>query len=87
MPFIEQMLFGVTKKDSNPGRAVLGHSPGMGKETTDEIVRLIENWGTTPPLGLEHPVMILFGYAQSFIHHFHKGLRAVHPHLDPHLSV
>ena len=65
MPFIEQMLFGVKIKDDNPGRSVLAHSPGMGKETTDEIVRLCENWGTAPPLGLEHPALMSFRLTSS----------------------
>ncbi|MCK9995220.1 MAG: hypothetical protein KAH56_02950, partial [Candidatus Krumholzibacteria bacterium] len=60
MPFIEQILFGVDIKDETPERSVLAHSPGMSKETTAEIVRLCENWGTAPPLGLEHPALMSF---------------------------
>ena len=60
MPFIEQILFGVNIKDENPERSVLAHSPGMSKETTAEIVRLCENWGTVPPLGLEQPALMSF---------------------------
>jgi len=60
MPFIEQMLFGVKIKDGNRERSVLAHSPGMGSKTTAEIVRLCENWGTAPPLGLERPALMSF---------------------------
>lgn len=60
MPIIEQMLFGVNTNNDNPGRSVLSLSPGMGSETTKEIVRLCENWGTAPPLGLEHPALMSF---------------------------
>ncbi len=60
MPFIEQILFGVNIKEETPDRSVLAHSPGMSKETTAEIVRLCENWGTAPPLGLEQPALMSF---------------------------
>ncbi len=60
MPFIEQLLFGVDNRGGNPARTVLAHSPGMGKEAADEIVRSIENWGTAPPLGLEQPALMSF---------------------------
>ncbi len=60
MPFIEQMLFGVENNTDSQGRSVLSQSPGMSRETTDEIVRLCKNWGTTPPLGLEHPALMSF---------------------------
>ncbi len=60
MPFIEQILFGVNIKDDNSDRSVLAHSPGMGKKTTEEIVRLCENWGMAPPLGLEQPALMSF---------------------------
>lgn len=65
MPFIEQMLFGVDIKDENPSRTVLAQSPGMGQESTEEIVRLCENWGTAPPLGLEQAVLMSFRLTSS----------------------
>lgn len=60
MPFIEQLLFGVNLKDKSTERTILAQSPGMGKGTSAEIVRLCENWGTAPPLGLEQPVLMSF---------------------------
>ena len=60
MPIIEQMLFGVNTNSDSGGRTVLAQSPGMGGETTVEIARLCENWGTAPPLGLEHPALMSF---------------------------
>lgn len=65
MPFIEQMLFGVDIKSESPNRSVLAHSPGMGTETMAEIVRLCENWGTPPALGLEHPALMSFRLASE----------------------
>jgi hypothetical protein len=60
MPLIEQMLFGVNINSDSGARTVLAQSPGMGGETTVEIVRLCENWGSAPPLGLEHPALMSF---------------------------
>ncbi len=61
MPFIEQLLFGVNLKEEKPKKSILARSPGMGQEVSDEIVRLCENWGTVPALGLERPALMSFG--------------------------
>ena len=60
MPFIEQMLYGVNIQDNKPSKSVLAGSPGLGTETTAEITRLCDNWGTPPPLGLEQPALMSF---------------------------
>jgi hypothetical protein len=60
MPFIEQLIFGVNLKENPTERTILAQSPGMGQETSAEIVRLCENWGTAPPLGLEQPALMSF---------------------------
>jgi len=65
MPFIEQMLFGMNLKENNKERSVLAQSPGMGKDTSAEIVRLCENWGTAPALGLEQPALMSFRLAAT----------------------
>lgn len=65
MPFIEQIVFGVDHKSESPARSVLARSPGMGTEATSEIVRLCENWGTPPPLGLEYPALMSFRMTSS----------------------
>jgi hypothetical protein len=60
MPFIEQLLFGVNLKEDKPKKSVLARSPGMGQEVSEEIVRLCDNWGLVPTLGLEKPALMSF---------------------------
>lgn len=60
MSHIEQLLFGMNLKEQNATRSVLAQSPGMGQDVAKEIVRLCENWGVAPALGLEQPALISF---------------------------
>jgi hypothetical protein len=62
---MEQLLYGVDIKDEKPVKAVLAASPGLGAEISAEIARLCDNWGTPPPLGLEHPALMSFRLSSS----------------------
>ncbi|MEN8007327.1 MAG: hypothetical protein ABFS42_09955 [Candidatus Krumholzibacteriota bacterium] len=65
MPFIEQLLYGVNLKDDKPSKSVLASSSGMGDKAAAEIVRLCDNWGPPPPLGLEQPALMSFSLTST----------------------
>ena len=65
MPFIEQLLCGVDINDNGQRLKVLARSPNVTQEVTAEVVRLCENWGTPPPLGLDHPALMSFRLSAS----------------------
>jgi len=59
MATMEQLVFG-HRPDSERGREVLGSSPGISRECSEEIVRLCEGWGAVPTDGMRRPVLMSF---------------------------
>lgn len=59
MAVVEQLVFGL-RPDGDSGRVVLGVSPGISREGSDEIVRLCESWGAVPEEGLRRPALLAF---------------------------
>ncbi|MBU8869352.1 MAG: hypothetical protein KOO60_00630 [Gemmatimonadales bacterium] len=60
MIFVEQLVYGIDPAGESSSRALLGLSPGLGKEVAFEIQRFCDGWGQAPALGLQRPALLSF---------------------------